>query len=90
MGAVRDAREKVTPPSHKFPPGYTLIICMIKPERLLWVDAPHFFAGAVWSRVGGDWVCVEAAPILRWMIGKRPAFVRAYLARKKWGHGWAI
>lgn len=56
-------------------------------DRLMWVDAPHFYAGAVWRP--DPWRCVHAAPILRWMIGKGSAFVKAYLARKGWAYGWA-
>lgn len=40
-------------------------------------------------RRGTGWVCVEAAPILKWMKGKQPDEVKAYLARKGWSYGWA-
>lgn len=58
------------------------------PERLLRVEAPHFVAGAVWVPVGGVWSCTEAAPILKWMVGKPPAEVKAYLTRKGWSWEW--
>lgn len=57
-------------------------------ERLLWVDAPHFYAAAVWQRRPDGWHCVDAAPVLRWMVGKPPAEVGAYLRRKGWQFGW--
>ena len=47
---------------------------------LVRVVAPHFVAGMVMS---GD-VCSEAAPILKWAIGKRRDFLRTYFARKSW------
>lgn len=49
-------------------------------ERLARVEAPHFVAGLV--TVNGH--CTEAAPILRWAIGKSESELRAYFARKKW------
>lgn len=52
--------------------------------RLLVVDAPHFYAASVWNGK----VCVGAAPILKWMIGKAPLEVRNYLVRKKWSYQW--
>lgn len=58
------------------------------PERLLWVDSGYFYAGAVWRRSGGSWACVEAAPVIRWMVGKRPDYVKAYVVRKGWAYGW--
>jgi hypothetical protein len=55
-------------------------------ERILRVTAPHFCAGAVF--VGPPWRCVEAAPILKWMVRKPPAETRAYLDRKGWAYEW--
>lgn len=57
-------------------------------ERLLWVNAPHFCAGAVWQLQEGEWQCVHAAPIIRWMIGKPAADVKATLLRKRWAYEW--
>lgn len=47
---------------------------------LVRIVAPHFVAGLVCD---GD-VCTEAAPILRWAVGKDRAELRAYFARKGW------
>lgn len=58
-------------------------------QRLLRVEAPHFTAGAVWSRRhDGTWACVEAAPIIGWMVGKGPVEVKSYLIRKGWSFQW--
>lgn len=57
-------------------------------ERLLRVEAPHFVAGAVWVRHRDSWVCIEAAPILRWMEVQTPAQTKAYLERKGWSYSW--
>lgn len=47
---------------------------------LVRVVASHFVAGIV---ITGD-VCTEAAPILRWAIGKRREFLSDYFRKKKW------
>jgi hypothetical protein len=49
-------------------------------ETLIHVDAPHFCAGFV-SR---DGVVISAAPILKYLIGKRFVEAMAYLERKGW------
>jgi hypothetical protein len=49
-------------------------------ETLAVIDAPHFYAGIV---LWGDKV-VEAAPILKYMVGWDRDRVRAYCAKKQW------
>lgn len=49
-------------------------------EMLVAVDAPHFYAGVVLR----DDVVIEAAPILKWTIGKSRPWLRNYFKRKKW------
>jgi len=47
---------------------------------LVRVVAPHFVAGLiVW-----DGVCVDAAPILRWAVGKSEGELKRAFARKGW------
>lgn len=48
------------------------------PNALLQITAPHFCAGIVVERG----VVVDAAPILRWTIGKRLWDVQRYFFRK--------
>jgi hypothetical protein len=56
---------------------------------LLRVEAPHFVAGAVWVKIPGQsWRCTEAAPIIKWMVGKSPASCRTYLEKKRWSWKW--
>lgn len=43
------------------------------------VKAPHYCAGLVLDQ-GGE--CVEAAPILRWTIGKRWVALKHYFSEK--------
>lgn len=60
-------------------------------ERLLRVVAPHFVAGAIWSRDGASWRCTAAAPILRWMIGMDAETMRRRrpsMERKGWTLEW--
>jgi hypothetical protein len=54
-------------------------------ETLVRVVTPHFVAGYVASggtRKGST--CVEAAPIIRWAIGKSQDWLMAYFAHKGW------
>ena len=44
------------------------------------VSAPHFVAGGI----AVDGVCVDAAPIIRWMVGKRTGWLVDYCRRKRW------
>lgn len=47
---------------------------------LVIVDAPHFYAGIVFA----DDVVVKAAPILKWTVGKKAAWLRDYFRKKGW------
>lgn len=49
-------------------------------ERLISVDAPHFCAALVMV----DGKCTEAAPILKWAVGKGEEWLRAYFKQKGW------
>ena len=51
--------------------------------RLWQISAPHYTAGLVVGRSGA---VTDAAPILRWAVGKRWADVRRYLESKGY-HG---
>ena len=59
----------------------------IHKQKLLRITAPHFVAGAVWEFNHG-WVCVDAAPIIKWMVGKPPAQIRDYILKKNWSYEW--
>ena len=54
----------------------------------MWVDSGYFFAGAVWSSRMPGATCTHAAPILKWMVGKRIEEVHLYMKRKNWKAGW--
>lgn len=47
---------------------------------LIAVDAGHFYAGIV---LEND-IVIEAAPILRWAIGKDRNFLRKYFMSRRW------
>ncbi len=49
-------------------------------EKLVQVTAPHFCAGLVMR----DKVCVEAAPILKWCVGKGEHYLSHYFKQKGW------
>lgn len=49
-------------------------------ETLVRVVAPHFVAGLI---IVDGW-CTEAAPKLKWAVGKDRDRLRAYFARKGW------
>ena len=48
---------------------------------LVRVEAPHFVAGITVNERG---MCMGAAPILKWCIGKKTDFLRDYFKSKGW------
>lgn len=56
--------------------------------RLLRIDASYFVAGAVFERADATspWRCAQAAPIVKWMVGKSPSYIVNWLNFK--GHSW--
>lgn len=48
---------------------------------LLHIDAPHFCAGVILNRFGR---VIEAAPILRYMLGWSRSRVESYVHAKRW------
>lgn len=69
-----------------------VVACGVMADRmgrmLVIVDAPHFYAGMVIGRREpmGNVVVLEAAPILRWSMGKSWLTVVGYFDRKGWKH----
>lgn len=67
-------------------------MAMVKPDpmgrMLVRVVAPHFVAGIVIGRDRpmGRVQVLEAAPILRWSMGKSWIDLASYFARKGWTH----
>jgi hypothetical protein len=58
---------------------------MTQREALLQITAPHFCAGAVFVvNQSRAWECVQAAPIIRWMVGMSSEEAKAYCHRKGW------
>lgn len=51
-----------------------------KMEKLIIIEAPHFFAGAFVR----DGKVYNAAPIIRWMIGKDMDYIKSYCDKKNW------
>jgi hypothetical protein len=51
-----------------------------RPVKLVQVKAPHFTAGFVTDGTS----VIEAAPILKYLIGKTEAYARHYLKQKGW------
>lgn len=51
------------------------------PEKLLRVETDYFVAGALFRKIYGVWSCTQAAPILKWMVGKRPLDIKLALLR---------
>lgn len=60
-----------------------------EPERLLHVTTGYFCAGAVWRKIHGIWSCTEAAPILRWMVGKTVGEAKVALLKMGAEWGWS-
>lgn len=57
-------------------------------ELLVQITAPHFCAGAIFELRDGEWACIEAAPIIRYMTGRSSTWLKSYAARKRWS--WQI
>jgi len=51
---------------------------------LVRVTAPHFVAGVLMQ----DNICIAAAPILQWCVGKHAAWLSEYCSKKQWGAEW--
>lgn len=51
-----------------------------KNERVYQMKAPHFAAGVIF--LGS--LCIDAAPIVKWAIGKQLPWLQSYCARKGW------
>ncbi len=66
-----------------------------RPERLCLIEGTtrkgaEFAAAAVWVRGDdGAWRCVEAAPIIAWMVGRDPEAIRRYMIGMGWTWRWA-
>lgn len=64
---------------------------------LLQIDAPgheqglgpNICAAAVWRKDAQGWRCVDAAPILSWMMKRSVAETKAYLEGKRRSAGWS-
>jgi hypothetical protein len=53
-------------------------------ETLLHVTARHFVAGAIFQIQNSQWICVRAAPILKYMVGWNSAKAKEYCEKKGW------
>lgn len=56
--------------------------------KVMTVTAPTFIDRAQWRKRGSKWTCIDAGPVLRWMIGKPYHEVWRYLQRQHWTVGW--
>lgn len=61
--------------------GRELAVLAGAAAMLVRVVAPHFCAALVCNDEG---VCIEAAPILRWAVGKHRRFLSSYFRMKGW------
>lgn len=63
---------------------------MLEPcVRILVVDAPHFYAAALWRKNGsGTWECYHAAPIVRYLVGMSAKEAKRYITKKNWKYEW--
>lgn len=54
-------------------------------EYRMQVYAPHYTAGVIFDL---SFICIEAAPIVRWLIGKSADEIIGYLQRKNYRYAW--
>jgi hypothetical protein len=57
-------------------------------RKLLQVTSPNWCAGAVWYRGQDGWVCVRAAPILKWMLNCDARTARERLQLMRYQYEW--
>lgn len=59
-------------------------------QRLLRIEAPYYVAGAIFEQRNGDWFCVKAAPIIKWLKGKYLEELSNFLNKRQvgWKHQW--
>lgn len=58
------------------------------PRRLLRVETEYFTAGAVFEKIFGLWSCTQAAPIIRWMVGKDVMAIKVALLKMAARYEW--
>lgn len=60
-----------------------------KDKLLLRVIAPHFVAGGVFKKTDKGWRCTsQVAPILKWIQGKDPQYLKNYFIKKRYKWQW--
>ena len=57
-------------------------------RKLLIVTASHFVAGAVYEKRGNLWRCVDAAPIVFWLMSTPPKQAADIFRRRGWTWEW--
>jgi len=45
-------------------------------------------AGAEFEKVGDEWRCISAAPIIKYMKDMSPSSIKAYIGKKGWKYEW--
>ena len=57
-------------------------------RRTLRVSSRRFVAGAEWELTPHGWRCINAAPVIKWMIGCSPRTAHARLMRERLTWEW--
>lgn len=57
-------------------------------KKLLHITTPHMTYKAVWEKQTSGWKCIQASPIIKWMVGKPINTISAYISKKKWTYEW--
>lgn len=55
---------------------------------MLRVSGRRFVAGAEWELTPDGWRCINAAPVIKWMIGCSPRTAHARLMRERLTWEW--
>jgi hypothetical protein len=61
-----------------------IMLNRIEREILLRITARHFVAGAIFQIQLSRWICVRAAPILKYMVGWNSKKAKDYCLKKGW------
>lgn len=57
-----------------------------KKEIILQIKSSYYTAGAVFKKIKEEWMCIDAAPIIKWMKGKKSKFIFKYLKEKSYSY----
>jgi len=69
----------------RYATAMNLYLGKLERQKMLIIDSGYFYAGAVFEKNSNDvWGCIQAAPIINYMIGWDLQKTVDYIEKKKW------